>query len=90
MASKYRLTPEQLALQEERKRKRVEKQAIATNGTPNIPTTGKDAIIIRDWLRRREPRTNESSLKIMNWNVRRPNISPYGQETTDSIGINLF
>jgi hypothetical protein len=87
MAPKYQLTPEQLALQEERKRKRAEKQAAAAvKGALKVPTTGKDAIIIRDWLRRRDPRTSESSIKIMNWNVR-ANISVHGRETTNVIGV---
>lgn len=87
MAPKYQLTPEQLALQEERRRKKAEKQAAAAvNGAPKISNTSKDAIITRGWLRRRDPRTSESSLKIMNWNVR-ANISVHGRETTNVVGV---
>jgi len=82
MAAKYQFTPEQLALQEERKRKKAEKQAASLAN--RVPTTGKDAIIIREWLRRRQPRTSESSIRIMNWNVR-ANISVCDRDITNAI-----
>lgn len=72
MPPKYQLTPEQVAKQEERKRKKAEKQLAAGLPKASVPdsTTGKDAVLVREWLRKRAPRSSHSSITIMSWNVR--------------------
>lgn len=67
----YQLTPEQIALQEERKRKKEAAKA-AVPDDPHVPTNedALDKILERDWVKTRAPRTLSSSVKVMTWNVR--------------------
>lgn len=83
MPPKYELTAEQLALQEERRRLKAEKQAALAAAAPvlNSPSNPEELrggkILKRDWIRKRAPYGTHSAVKVMTWNV---NIDPSTDE----------
>lgn len=69
----YQLTPEQIALQQERKRKKeLAKQLASTAAAPTVADGTNDGgnILLREWVKLRDARNGFSPLKVMTWNVR--------------------
>lgn len=62
------LTPEQLAKQEERKRKKLEREKAGP--VVKLVDQERGRIVQRPWIKVQEAQGNGHTVKIMTWNVR--------------------
>ena len=63
-SNRYELTPEQQALAEERRQKRIQqKEAVREQEDP------RSKILRREWLQLSDPRGDRLRVKVMTWNV---------------------
>jgi hypothetical protein len=69
MSKNFVLTPEQLALREERKRQKLESSNDAGQPKPK-ELYKKGSIIPREWRVAKSGELNGKNLKILTWNVR--------------------
>lgn len=65
--NRYELTPEQLALAEERRLKRLEREKEKAEAAKHLDPSGQ--ILDRQWMKLKEPADGTQTVKVTTWNV---------------------